>query len=139
MKLLFVLPLLLLVFACETPKSAFQLASFELNVSMECIQNAMPGSSQEAYVIINATPQDSVIQDNVRISRLIVTGSTGSYVTSFFDEQKAIGKGELIYKNVARKLDPSIGGPFDFKITFEYDCGIIKTYDIKDVKLQTVH
>ena len=111
----------------------------ELHIDLECYKNAMPMSNGGSYVIITATPTDSIIQENLKIVELTATGDSGTWTAESYDEYKYKGKGLKVYRNIARGFDPSIGSSFDFKLIIEFESGIKKTYELSDITIRAVY
>lgn len=114
----------------------------ELNIEIECITNAMPmsgGGTGGSYVIVTATPTDSLVQENLKIIELVATGENGTWTADLYDNSEYTGKGLKYYRNIARGFTPSIGSNCDFKLVIQFELGKTKTFEINDVSMQVVY
>ncbi len=111
----------------------------ELNIEIECYQNRMPLSNSAPYVVIIFTPEDSVIQENLKILKLTAIGDNSEWNAQIFDDHDYKGKGLKVYQNIARSFDPTIGSVYDFKLVIQFESGNKKTFEIEGVSIRSVY
>ena len=115
-----------------------------LQVELECYINRMPMADMtktEPYVVITATPLDSVIHNNLKIVELTAIGDSGTWTaqTYYDNDIDYKGKGLKEYRNIALSFDSTIGSTYDFKLVIQFESGTRKTYEFDDVPLINVY
>ena len=111
----------------------------DLNIEIDCYQNAMPMANNGSYVVITATPADSIIQENIKIIEMTAIGESGHWTAEIFDDYGYNGKGLREYRNIARGFDRSIGSTYDIKLVIQYESGRTKTHNFNDVLIRSVY
>jgi len=141
MRLFFCLISLAGILSCGTAKKSNekQYNNTDLTVELVCYRNEMPLSGGESYVVINITPSEKMINEQIKMTSIEATGANGTWKTTTFDQHEYGGFEHMGYQNTARKFDSSIGATYDFKVVIQFASGKTQSYVVKNVPLQVVH